>query len=173
VGGWDLSPDIQGFYIESLDHASKRRVAEISSMDWSPDGQSVVYSEYGNIFTALLDGSNRINLTQTVADDDYPKWSPDGHLIALIRDPSETAASLYLMNADGSSLHKLAELSFSNLYSSFNYTWLPNGKYILYDDNLIDIQTGGISKLHFRFDSSSAVWFMKPEAAADPIPRAP
>ncbi len=139
-------------------------------MDWSTDGQSILFAD-GDIFVASSDGTNVRNLTQDAAGYLYPTWSPNGHLIAFIRRDG-TLNSLYIMNNDGAEINKVADLAIRNSYSMFNYTSLPNSKYILYDNKLIDIDTGVISELSFPFDPSSAVWFMKTQGSGIvPIPQ--
>ncbi len=78
------------------------------------------------------------------------------------------------MNGDGSGVRKVAELALRNTYAMLNYTWMPSGKQILYDDRLIDLETGAATGLDFPFDPSATVWFMKSEAeGAVPLPPGP
>jgi Tol biopolymer transport system component len=163
VAQWNIPADVPGTYIESLDHSYKSRISpEEVSVDWSPDGQSLLFSD-GDIYIAMSNGANPSKLTHDTAGYAYPTWSPDGLLIAFLRlDGSYN--ELYIMNADGSGIRKVAALDFRNSYAMFNYTWLPSGRYILYDDHLIDTETGISSHLRFPFDPSSAVWFTKPKS---------
>jgi hypothetical protein len=171
VAGWNIPAEVPGTYIESLDRSYKLRISSDNvSVDWSPDGQSLLFSG-ADIYTASANGTNPSRLTQNTAGYLYPTWSPDGRQIAFLRrDGSRNA--LYIMNADGSGIHLVASLEYSNTYSMFNYTWLPTGKYILYNDQLIDVETGAASRLSFSFDPTSAVWFTHPIGAgiATPIP---
>jgi len=44
---------------------------------WSPDGQHLVFTagdEHSDIFTASVDGTNVVNLTNDSTDDGYPSW---------------------------------------------------------------------------------------------------
>jgi Tol biopolymer transport system component len=153
-----------GFFIDSLDRTVHRRITpEGVSADWSPDGRSIAYST-GDILVLSLDEAEAINLTQHPAVDVTPKWSPDGRFIAFLSD-RDGSNDLYLMNSDGSGVHKVKRLPIDadRPYAPFNYTWLPDGKQILYHDKLIDLETGDITSLHFPFDAVSATWFMKSE----------
>jgi Tol biopolymer transport system component len=159
VAGWNIPAHVPGTYIESLDHTVKLQISQENvSVDWSPDGQSTLFSD-GDLHIAMSDGANPRKITRDEAGYLHPRWSPDGLQIAFLRQ-NELHIELYVMNADGSGIHKVTNLAFRNPYSMFNYTWLPSGKYILYDGRLIDIETGLSSELRFPFDPSSAVWFM-------------
>jgi len=69
------------------------------------------------------------------------------------------------MNANGSGLRKVTNLPTypKNPYAPFNYTWLLNGRHLLYHNKLIDVGTGNIAEFHFPFDPVSATWFMPTE----------
>ena len=54
-----------------------------------------------DVFLMDLDGSNQIRLTNNLAYDDQPKWSPDGTKIAFMSD-RDGNFEIYTMNADGS-----------------------------------------------------------------------
>jgi Tol biopolymer transport system component len=98
---------------------------------WSPNGDRIAYvSVYertrpcgrdcagmGEIFVANADGSGRVRLTTSLAEDTAPSWSGDGLRIAFDSDRNSTQAEdegappeVYSMRADGSCL-----------------TWLTNG----------------------------------------------
>lgn len=56
--------------------------------DWSPDGTRLVFAsgtdDLGkpfNLHTMNADGTQRVELTQTVGSENWPQWSPDGSRI--------------------------------------------------------------------------------------------
>ncbi len=102
---------------------------------WSPDGSRIAFhAESTGIrdepFPSSLtlidpDGSDRVDLI--TREDHYvgcPSWSPDGTRIALCID-----TSIYLVNADGTGLRKLA----ANPGVDLTYTtWTPDGDRIVF-----------------------------------------
>src|SRR5262249_34268547 len=57
---------------------------------WSPDGERLAFSSTheGNqeIYTARIDGSDVVRVTQSPGQDSHPCWSTDGQLIAFTTD---------------------------------------------------------------------------------------
>jgi len=88
-------------------------------------GHAGLSGNRGNIWTMDPDGSNQVQVTATGGDEECPVWSPDGTLMALLEDPSNTgAASVYVMNADGSNLHQVEVLT-TNAVCSNGPSWQP------------------------------------------------
>ena len=55
---------------------------------WSPDGKRLTFVAIANgtdIFTVPVEGGAPTRLTDTVNEDEYPRWSPDGAEIAFFR----------------------------------------------------------------------------------------
>lgn len=65
------------------------------------DGDKEIYVMNG-------DGSGLINLTDNLADDDAPFWSPDGTQITFSSE-RDGNAEIYAMNADGSGQMRLTD----------------------------------------------------------------
>ena len=82
--------------------------AEDRSPDWSPDGKQIAFAsdrnrdwEFENnvignweVFVMSVNGANPINLTNHLATDDSPDWSPDGKRIAFVSNRDENSRSL-------------------------------------------------------------------------------
>lgn len=98
-----------------------------SSLDWSPDGEQLVFftTKYdASGFVAInADGSNERNLTPQgfwrVA-----RWSPGGTLIAVEGAPAGSPPSIYMVKPDGTGMY--------NLINAFAVgpRWRPDGKKI-------------------------------------------
>ena len=74
---------------------------------WSPDGSSIAFSRSSDIYVIPAVGGAALNLTNHPANDSAAAWSPDGQRIAFASDRGGPL-ELYLMNADGSGVARLA-----------------------------------------------------------------
>ena len=104
----------------------------------SPDGSRMAYitSEYDTdgthnweIATSALDGSDKRRLTNDIASDTNPIWSPDGMWIAFMstRDMgSDHDWGMYLMRRDGSDVLRLSPSVRS--YYGVSPVWSPDGR---------------------------------------------
>ncbi len=93
----------------------------------------ILFESYGDqnwdLWTVRPDGSDRRNLTQTPDIHElYPQASPDGQQICFLVDQPagrDTLRSLWLMNADGTERHKIAD-------GARHACWSPDGKRIAF-----------------------------------------
>ena len=98
----------------------------------SPDGQSVVYSQYreDNVYEIMeldvTNGSPR-RLTDRLGALTGPEISPDGGSIVFMRSPAATDEyELWVMDRDGANPHRLFDTS------GWDPTWSPDGDHILF-----------------------------------------
>jgi Tol biopolymer transport system component len=87
----------------------------------SPDGESLVYEQDGELFLRRLVGDRAIPLTADFdprADD--PAYSPDGARLAL-----STPSGLYVMGATGDSPRRVTD-------HGFEPSWSPDGRALLF-----------------------------------------
>lgn len=107
----------------------------------SSDGK-IVFVATGNderldVFVTNSDGTGLRNLTDHLDHDFGATWSPDATKIAFFsaRDeeiPSRRFADLYVMNADGSSVERVAEIETGAIDQPHSAIWNPDGRRLLY-----------------------------------------
>lgn len=116
----------------------------ITNVTISPDGNRLVVSARGDIFTVPVKSGITRNLTQSSDYHDRDAvWSPDGKYIAFISDISGEF-EIYLQDEKAKS-HVIKLTSNSDTYK-YSIKWSPDSKKILWTDkklrlNYIDIDT--------------------------------
>ncbi len=127
---YSVEPDGSG--LTQLTHVPDPEVTGDPS--WSPDGTRIVFTvqpSAGNrsdIWVMDADGSNLRQLTDGNGWNWAPAWSPDGNRIAFARgDPS----NIYAVNADGSHLARLTQLTAGD-ESASDPSWSPDGSQIVF-----------------------------------------
>lgn len=136
-----------------------------SSPDWSPDGRRIAFESSG-IFVYSLDTNEAINLTPG-RNGENPAWSPDGQFIAYTTS-HDGHYDLNIMQADGKGSRKVAELGNERTYL---LQWLADGKYILHNSSLIDMETGMSHLLRLDFEPRNMTWFTPVESVSQlPVP---
>ena len=109
------------------------------SLAWSPDGRKLAFLNDGdcrqfcfNLYVVGSDGSGLRNLTSRLGADagpgagpaSDPAWSPDGRKLAFVRLNAGLGAPIYVVEADGSGLRRLAH----NPALDAAPTWSPDGR---------------------------------------------
>ena len=120
--------------------------AYVEYQTWSPDGRRIAFmggtsaTEY-DIWTIGIDGTELVQLTDTLGSDGWPAWSPDGTRIAFtsVRDDCSYSDApdcrttgdigphhdVWVVNADGTGLDRVTPE-----FGQF-VTWSPDGEYLL------------------------------------------
>lgn len=80
-----------------------------------------------DIYTANIDGTNQVRLTNDPQHDFDPAWSPDGTRIAFVSFRASPGAGLYIMAADGSSVVRCV-----SGWANRNPAWSPDGRTIAF-----------------------------------------
>jgi hypothetical protein len=109
---------------------------------FSPNGTHVLYASFdsnghGVLYSVRSDGTGRIRLSPRpwfVIDLGYfdrvgADWSPDGsHVVFAAFVPSPGKTGLFVVNADGSGLHRIAPLA----VGAISAQWSPRGDFIAF-----------------------------------------
>jgi Tol biopolymer transport system component/C-terminal processing protease CtpA/Prc len=102
----------------------------------SPDGQTILFTAYGDLWRVSASGGQATLLTLDDAWDGYPVWSRDGRHIAFASDRFGDL-DIFVMNADGSDLSRLTFHSADDVPSDF----APDGSGVLFSSSRGDNAT--------------------------------
>ena len=86
---------------------------------------------HGAIFTVRTDGTGERQLTNPASGvDDYPDWSPDGHLVAYQHCPGpRDPCSVWTVDPDGGTPHKIRfHCRLKPICDAASPAWTPDGK---------------------------------------------
>jgi Tol biopolymer transport system component len=99
-----------------------------TSLDVSPDGQTIVFDMLGDLYSLPITGGKAAKLTSGLAYDTQPRYSPDGKRVAFVSDRTG-GENLFTMAPDGSAIRQISP---PGNYSQFvSPEWTPDGKYIV------------------------------------------
>ena len=65
----------------------------ITGVDWSPDGQSLVFESEGKLYISDWNGANVVQIPSKSGRGDSPHWSPEGSQIAFMFNPARPGSA--------------------------------------------------------------------------------
>ncbi|MEQ8525566.1 amidohydrolase family protein [Gracilimonas sp.] len=98
------------------------------SLDISPDGQHIVFDLMGDIYRIPASGGEAEQLTDGMAFDTHPRYSPDGKYVLFTSDASGEEDLYYVDVADTSEITQITKGG-NTRYT--NADWTPDGEYVI------------------------------------------
>jgi Tol biopolymer transport system component len=126
---WTMAPDgsDQQLLLDSLNYPESPHV--------SPDGRTVVFEDWGLLYTVDAAGLNKRQVNTTIQNNYYPSWSPDGQWILFFGYASGGAITqVYLIHPDGTGLRQLT----SGPLGGASPAWSPDGGHIVFMQEVLD-----------------------------------
>ncbi len=126
----------QQIYLMNTDGSSLVRLtdfeeADLSDLDWSPDGKYLAFVNDSDIYTLDVEELTVTRLTIDHHSKDYhPAWSPDGASIAFTSTRGGPY-DLWIMDTDGSILRRMT----NDPRWEITVEWIPDGTGIAYVPN--------------------------------------
>ncbi|MFK8012811.1 MAG: amidohydrolase family protein [Marinicellaceae bacterium] len=97
------------------------------NLDLSPDGETIVFDMLGDIYTMPVTGGTATNITNSIAWDMQPRFSPDSNSIAFTTDQGG-GDNIWTMAPDGTDHKQVTKESFRLLNGA---AWSNDGEYII------------------------------------------
>ena len=175
VGSGETIDDI---YVADRSGANVMRLTTAPGFDewpeWSPAGGRIAYSHLeptgrSDIWVMNEDGSGKVSLTSDMPASGFrsaPTWTRDGLRIAFTQTENTaagTAASIWIMNADGSGKRQVT-LTITGFDAS--PTWSPDGQKLAFvrsygnedDITIIDVNSGALTRVPLDGIEANPAW---------------
>ena len=136
VGTFEETDEEMPLWIEPAAGGPPTRLGDVVAYDatWTPEGQEIVYSHAGALFSTDKDGHER-KLAATPGIAEWFSWSPDRRRLRFtIRDANTYRMSLWEMARDGRDLHQLSGADRA-VFSEWMGRWTADGHYFVFTSN--------------------------------------
>ena len=97
------------------------------SVDISPDGQTIIFDMLGDLYTMPANGGKATRITDGMAYDTQPRYSPDGKSIVFTSDRSGSD-NAWIMDLES---EETTQITKSNNEWVQSAEWSPDGEYIV------------------------------------------
>ena len=103
------------------------------SVDVSPDGRTLVFDLAGDLYTLPIAGGKATRITDGMAFDAQPRWSPDGQNIVYVTD-RDGSDDVWVVDAEGKNARQITRTDRTQFLSP---EFTPDGKYIVVSRNAV------------------------------------
>jgi Tol biopolymer transport system component len=110
------------------------------SLDVSPDGRTIVFDLLGDLYTLPITGGKATRITEGLAFDAQPRYSPDGETIAFVSDRSG-GDNVWTIRGD---FTDTAQVTTGNGALYVSPEWMPDGQHLVVSRSG---GLGGVAKL--------------------------
>lgn len=121
---WDVNQP--GYQVESTSANIDVTEGTWLSVDISPDGKQLVFDLLGDLYLLPIEGGEATPITEGLAWDIQPRFSPNGKELAFVSDRGG-ADNVWILTLSSGALRQVTDESFRLLN---NPVWHPNGRYI-------------------------------------------
>ena len=97
------------------------------SLDISPDGKTIVFDMLGDLYLLPIEGGNAKRITEGLAFDSNPKFSPDGEDLLFVSDRTG-GPNVWIMNLATKDSTQVTKGDTHNIQAA---EWTPDGNYII------------------------------------------
>jgi Tol biopolymer transport system component len=97
------------------------------SLDVSPDGTTIVFDLLGDLYTVPIEGGKATRVTEGLAFDAQPRFSPDGETIVFISDRSG-GDNVWTQRLDGTDT---TQVTTGNNALYLSPEWMPDGRHVV------------------------------------------
>jgi TolB protein len=164
-----------GIYVMRSDGSDVRAVWRngfATNVAWSPDGTKLAFGKSGSgrkPGTVMLMNADGSGLVRVAAGPAYSlTWSPDGRRIAFTTARWAQAHDIWIVNADGSHLHRLTRTP--EVWES-NVDWSPDGGRLAFDSGswvaVVHVMKTDGSDRHSLMPGHEWAWSEQPDWSPD------
>ncbi len=100
------------------------------SLDVSPDGSTIVFDLLGDLYTLPIDGGTATRITEGLAFDGQPRYSPDGAKLLFTSD-RDGGENLWTLDLAAEGDDRFEQLTHGKHYRYQSPEWTPDGNYVV------------------------------------------
>lgn len=128
----DKAEEENGWDVNSAQYYTGEVSIDTTETTWSnvtvsPDGKTLVFDMLGDIYSVPVSGGDATALTNDIAWNYQPVFSPDGSKIAFVSDRAG-GDNLWIMDADGENAYAVTDEAEHIVH---NPSWSPDGEYLV------------------------------------------